>query len=456
MRAIVRNINEMSDSRELLESRTRPFITIFLALLGIIIVGALFWTYYGELDITVKAHGIVRPNEKLSTVKNKVIGKVDSVQFKAGQRVLQGQVLFTIASEDLELEKETVTAETKRLDSELASIVHFKEQLIQDGNSFIEGTNDLDYLQDNPVRQRLHYQLKSALQKIKILEYEINQDERLADSIVQGRNLFTETGSEYFNKYREYELNVTKLMFQKQKAAEEFRRAVAIQGETPILKKPLEEITTNLESYLNDSILKLRTGISSNRRQLEELRLSLAKSYVELNEAIQTGQDQIRKLNNRLLELHISKQDRIITAPISGIVNVITDINIGDLLQAGADVMTIVPEHNGVYSVQLMLQNKDIADIRVGDRIKYHFSALPYKEYGELFGYIRKIGADATIDRQSGGSYYTIEADIENRPLYNKKGELGEVKVGMASEAYVITKSEKILFYLLRKIDLKE
>ena len=40
--------------------------------------------------------------------------------------------------------------------------------------------------------------------------------------------------------------------------------------------------------------------------------------------------------------------------------------------------------------------------IRQGQKIKYHFLALPYKEYGELSGTIVNIGTDVKVDQTRG------------------------------------------------------
>lgn len=52
-------------------------------------------------------------------------------------------------------------------------------------------------------------------------------------------------------------------------------------------------------------------------------------------------------------------------------------------------------------------------------------------------------------------SYYFVESEIENKPLFSYKGEQGEIKIGMTCEAQVVTKQKKILYYLLEKINLK-
>ncbi|WP_257788397.1 HlyD family secretion protein [Clostridium saccharobutylicum] len=106
--------------------------------------------------------------------------------------------------------------------------------------------------------------------------------------------------------------------------------------------------------------------------------------------------------------------------------------------------------------MSLYVSNKDIAGIKVDQKVKYHFEALPYKEYGELNGTITEIATDATVDPKTGISYYLVQSEIENKPLFSYKGDEGEIKMGMACEAQVVTKKKKILYYLLEKINLKK
>jgi HlyD family secretion protein len=81
--------------------------------------------------------------------------------------------------------------------------------------------------------------------------------------------------------------------------------------------------------------------------------------------------------------------------------------------------------------------------------------ALPYEEYGYLKGKITKVSADSIVGN-NGISYYNAEASIENKPLYNRKKEKGEIKTGMTCEGQIITRKERILYYLLEQLNLKD
>ncbi|WP_278184254.1 HlyD family efflux transporter periplasmic adaptor subunit [Alkaliphilus metalliredigens] len=114
-----------------------------------------------------------------------------------------------------------------------------------------------------------------------------------------------------------------------------------------------------------------------------------------------------------------------------------------------------MPYDDSNYTVRIYPSNEDIANINIGDKVKYNFLALPYKEYGELTGKIARIATDTKTTQEGNSSYYLVESDIETRALVSYKGEEADIKVGMICEARIVTKTKKILHYLLEKIDLR-
>jgi len=108
------------------------------------------------------------------------------------------------------------------------------------------------------------------------------------------------------------------------------------------------------------------------------------------------------------------------------------------------------------HKALIYVANSDIAHIKVGDKIRLQFEALPHREYGELMGKITKIGVEPIINEARGMSVFLVEAEIEDETLVGHKGIEKEIRIGMTLEAHIITKTQKILFYLLEKIDLRE
>ncbi|MDK2811244.1 MAG: rane fusion protein peptide pheromone/bacteriocin exporter [Petroclostridium sp.] len=508
MKAVIQEFGELTDSRELLESRPHPFMAVFAYILVTIIMTALLWSYFSEMDIVVKASGIVRPNHKISTIKNKVFGKVENVYFEEGQQVNKGDILYTVEHQSLLLEKDILVKELIKTEQELKNLKKFKQSILDGKNHFNENTEDekeyynkyVKYETDittekqraelelSQLRHDTQYNEKSYSVEIQKNKENLKNLELLKYSIEEGKNLFNESNREYYNKYLDYMLNVqqmTQVIVQKQETAQNaarlFEAGAIAKKEAEDAQEQLESAELDLEKYKNEYMLNLHTAIQQHKRALEELERNLEKTekfneiydgkdqytktvlekykmdkLVQLDADIDLYEKKLEQLKKDLEIVNLNILDCTVRAPIEGIVNIVTEISKGDLLQSGTEIATIVPEHNSKYKVQLYVSNKDIAGIRENQRIKYHFLALPYKEYGELNGSITRIGTDARTDGNNGHSFYLVEGDIENKPLYSYKGEKAEIKVGMACEAQVITKTKKVLYYLLEKINLKE
>ena len=80
---------------------------------------------------------------------------------------------------------------------------------------------------------------------------------------------------------------------------------------------------------------------------------------------------------------------------------------------------------------------------------------MPYREYGFLNGKIENLSPDSKIDNKTGISFFTGVGTLNSDRLYSNKGEESFIKPGMMCEARIITRKEKMLYYLLKKIGLK-
>ena len=131
MKEVLIDINELTDSREMYQSKPHSFIWIFTYILVAIIAAALIWAFFGQKEVVVKANGQVRPELGISTVRNSVAGEVESVSYKQGMTVKAGDILYTIKHDSLIVEKE---AQAKRLDEstkELANLQKYRDSTVE-------------------------------------------------------------------------------------------------------------------------------------------------------------------------------------------------------------------------------------------------------------------------------------------------------------------------------------
>lgn len=460
MRAVIRDIGEITDSREIMEAKTSPFISIFIGFLVFILAIGLIWASISKIDIVVKASGVVRPNEKVSRIQNKAAGTVESVQYAAGQKVKAGDILYTLHKDQIEADKLAAEQDLRDAKAQLEELVQFRSQILAGSTPDYSDDADpsahlMNLLDGHSAKQKIRVDLIRLKGQLEQAEEKRNQLQQLKQSIASGTNLLP-PDTEYFYKFQDYQIKKEQYALQEQAASELYKMAIRHDGDGSEAKQKLEEVRLQASDYINGFELALITAMNENDQLLEKLQGERDALYLQLAQSIESEQERVKSLEERLQNLDFTLRDYVIRAPIDGTVNVITDINAGDLLQTGTELLTILPENDSEFMMKLAISNQDVANINVGDTIKYSFIALPSRDYGMLQGTVRSISGDAVMNQQDGNSYYTVEADVQNKPLRSRKGEEAYIKTGMMAEAQIITRSETVLEYILKKLDLKQ
>jgi membrane fusion protein, peptide pheromone/bacteriocin exporter len=454
MRAIVHDWNSMTDSRELFEAKTHPVIPIFIGLVLLMLASAICWAYFSEKDIVVNAQGVVRPNENVGIIKNKILGTVQGIHYTAGKFVKKGELLYVLDAKEVTVQRNALQSNLKKLESNQRILLDFQNLVRQ---------RDEVIMEEKPSHAS-SFGKYSAAQKLELEWFETQRGIReasdtsenlklLESSILNDTNYIKDANSNYFNRYVDYELKLKQLTALKDKAIQKFKNDI-VSNEFDTAKQQVDEAQLQLNIFTNETLLGIRTTLEEKKKQLAKLEIDKARISTELQSLIESTEQSMQDVKDKLSALNISGTDYEMRSPINGVVNPIIELTEGELVQPGSEVMSIVPVNNSVYTVQLSLSNQNVADVKVGDVVKFQFAALPYKEFGELTGTVRSISVDAVINKENGGSYYLVEASLQNKPLYSYKGEEAHIKVGMLTQAHIISGSKRILYELLEKINL--
>ncbi|SHF16780.1 Biotin-lipoyl like [Thermoanaerobacter uzonensis DSM 18761] len=290
---------------------------------------------------------------------------------------------------------------------------------------------------------KLH-QLQNLPQQIQTIQNNIDNLKLLQKSINDNHNYFS-SDSSYYNQFIDYQMNIR----QREDKIQQLQNALTEKYYDA--EKIVQNAKDDFINYQNQYMLSLKSNIEQNEAKLKEIKASLnnvnvekftADTITQIEDNIYSDEKEIEKLKGDLQNVNLAIEDYIIKSPVDGKIDMITSIKEGDLVQSGLEMVKIIPD-NPEYIVKLYIPNKDIANVKVGQKIKYHILALPYQEYGELSGEIVKLSIDSRLDKQSGLNYYEAEATIDNKPLYNRKREEKNIRVGMIVEAHVIGHRKK-------------
>lgn len=224
MKSIVLDLKDISDSREMYQSKPHPFTWIFTYLLLTIIAAALIWSIFGKIEIVVKANGQVRSEAGISTVRNIYAGEIQEVNFKQGQAVKKGDVLFSINHDSLVVERDSLQQQLDAYNNELNNLIKYRDSIDSHTNEFDPAADAVYYQKVNKFLLDLDAALDDAdIQKTKVQEeMQVNKDKltclnkeivhikEYIESLDSGKNKVSQeddSGIRYSQRFEEYLIN---------------------------------------------------------------------------------------------------------------------------------------------------------------------------------------------------------------------------------------------------------
>lgn len=185
----------------------------------------------------------------------------------------------------------------------------------------------------------------------------------------------------------------------------------------------------------------------------EAFRRAAAEELVEAETIIATRRELLQKAERR-------EQLQTLTAPVSGTVNAISVTTIGEMVEPGQPLVTLVPEGDELI-IEAFLLNQDVGFIKPGDPAVIKLAAYPFTRYGHIEGEVEHISADSLVDERRGLVY---PARIRMTGAALRLGALGEangtvprsyhdlLQAGLAATVEIKTGERSILSYLLSPI----
>lgn len=205
------------------------------------------------------------------------------------------------------------------------------------------------------------------------------------------------------------------------------------QGELFIIQQNIDDLTISLEQ------LELRYQSWKNKQLLNALE-----------------KEKLLKQTKESLEVQIYQIDRaiqnsIIFAPISGKIAEAIELNVGDYLLTGEEVLKIIPQNNEKLKVDIYVDPIYIAKIQENDPLIIIFPGLPPSRYGMIETKISLVPAD--VSYENGIPVFIVEADINNPFLYTKNNQSAKLIPGITGEARIITDKSTVMQMFLQKLD---
>lgn len=148
-----------------------------------------------------------------------------------------------------------------------------------------------------------------------------------------------------------------------------------------------------------------------------------------------------------------------IRAPLRGIVKNIQINTVGGVVQAGQDILAIVPLDDKLL-VEAYIRPQDVAFMRPGLDAVVKISAYDYAIYGGLNGKVTLISPDTLSNQKrvdelkldQNQQYYRILVETDGNAIKDKNGKPMEIIPGMVATVDVKTGEKTVFDYLVKPI----
>jgi len=311
MKFKIESLDELSDSRQIMESKPHKLTSIFIYILLTVIISFILWASFSEKEVVIKLTGIVNPNEESYVVSNPIAGEIKEVYMKNGQTIKKDAVLYKTDDTTLQIQKKKVEGQKKLLTNDINNLSKLKKSITDNTNYLKDNTEEKEYYlkyKNYEVGNNVSVEDKNNLINSKNDSInKINHLEKLSKSIEDNKN-YNENGSIYNEQFNNYKisrksiadkivtLEKSKIKIQNQKDSNEQISQIDVEiqnvnNKLGALKKSKIELQTQKDS--DDQLLQLDVEIQNNNNELS----TLEKSKIELQTQKDSYKEQISQID---------------------------------------------------------------------------------------------------------------------------------------------------------------
>ncbi|KYC37654.1 hemolysin D [Scytonema hofmannii PCC 7110] len=456
-------------TEELLDALPRIWTRSLLYFLILFTAIALPWATLSKVDETGSARGRIEPKGATQKLDSPVLSSVIAVKVKEGDSVKAGQIL-------LELDSDVLKSELKQVLDKLEGLQNRRNNLDLVKNQVLLSLQTQK--QQNQAQQLAKLaQVEQAQQNFKTLKsmYNLQKEEKLA-KVNQMQQAVK--SSQAAHKLAEVRLQAAQEKVPRYQQA--FNDGAISQDrflEIKQLVKENDERVKQAQTEVSQAISSFQEQQSSYKRTLHQAKSEIEQAALHLQEVqrsyqsqIHTGkltelktEEQIKELQtqvNSLLwesvqtksqvtSIKIQLQQRVVRAPIDGVIFELPLSKPGSVVQPGQKVAQIAPKHT-TFVLKAQMPSEQSGFLKVGMPVKIKFDAYPFQDYGVVHGKVSQIAPDSKVVETNQGKVETFELDIALEQPYIQNGDKRiAITAGQTATAEVIVRQRRVIDFIL-------
>ncbi|PKJ54473.1 MULTISPECIES: HlyD family efflux transporter periplasmic adaptor subunit [Bacillus] len=428
------NFDQLTDSVELLEKKPPRFITWLLGVLFLTLLGFIIWAYMGKVDIVSKGTAIVQGKSDMSTIRTQIVGVIENISVHSGDEVKKGDILIQLKNQELLDKQNQFEKIVEQLENQKGMLEQLRNSIQSHRLSFNDSVDEKireEYKAYEQNYQSLQNEKENEIQEIVNNKIPDEQDEFLQGLIVEKENIQREIKSVKKQKDKEHILDE-----QKQALDDKIE---SLESQQTSMDKRINQRRLTLESE-RKKLETIKEGKKEKKK--DSLNQYTQNTIVSVNQRIQSVEQEIFVKKQELDGLRNQSQMTVVKAQKEGIVQFSSILQPGDLINAGQELVSIIPKENE-KKIKILLPAQEMKGIKIGDKVQYSFKL---KKTDKQIGKVTYISANPIFDKNTKTYMYELEATINTK-------ELNELHTGMVGSSSVVIDEEPIWRVLLKKLD---
>lgn len=396
--------------------------------------GFLCWASFAPLDRGVPVSGSVVVTGNRKAVQHPGGGVIAQLRVHDGDKVQAGQVLAVMNTVNTQTRRDALQSQLRGLQLQMARL-----RAERTGESDLALPPDLMAVRDEPeVVEQLTLQRQLLLNRRAALRSEL----AAIDEGVAGTQALL-AGMQSLLRSKQQ---------QKQLLNEQLSGIRGLAAKGYVARNQLLSMEGQLAS-VEGEIAETHGSIGRLQRQIIELRLQAQQRRdeysKEVNSQLADGQAQLAALKNQLEKAQADLHDTQIRAPVTGTVVGMAVFTEGGVIQAGQQLMEIVPEDSPM-EVEARVPVELIDKVHPALPVELLFSAFDQSTTPRVAGEVTMVGADRLVDAQTGKPYYALRVKVTREGMDQLQGLT--IRPGMPVEGFIRTGERTLMNYLLKPL----
>ena len=407
------------------------FSKIMLWMIGGLVTFFILWASFFSMDEVTRGQGKVIASQETQVIDTLESGIVREIHVKEGQLVEPGQVLISI-------DKTIVGAEFEGSHTQylnyIAAAARLKAQI--EGKEFKVPEEVTKQAPDIAAQEMSDYQERQHQLK--------NQLEIADDQILQKQQELAEAQSQIDHGKVTLDLLKEELAL----VSPLVKQELISKRDILRLKRDIQETEGKIQTAEID-IPKLKAALEETKNKKEqvsyEFKVQDTDKLQDIEVRLAEAQSRMKSAEDRLSRTELK-------SPLRGIVKEVKVKTIGGAIQAGEDLMEIVP-HEDTLLVEAKISPNDVAFVHPGLTAVFKISSYDYSIYGGLEAQVVDVSADTLEDKSTNPPqpYYRVTLRTNTNHLTHEGKNLPIIP-GMNGEVDIVTGEHTIMKFLLKPI----